>query len=76
MKLAERIESDWGETEKLLNQAMDQGLIKKVPVPLIKLMVEGSIEKFLSSEELAKTDLSYEQSLDKMIDIIINGLRV
>ena len=76
MKLAERIESDWGETEKLLNQAMDQGLIKKVPVPLIKLMVEGSIEKFLSSEELAKTDFSYEQSLDKMIDIIINGLRV
>ena len=26
MKVAERVESDWGETEKLLNQAMDQGL--------------------------------------------------
>ena len=75
MKLAERIESDWGETEKLLNKAMDQGLIKKVPVPLIKLMVEGAIEKFLSSDELVKTDFSYEQSLNGMIDIIINGLR-
>lgn len=76
MKLAERIESDWGETEKLLKQAMDQGLIKKVPIPLIKLMVEGAIEKFLSSEELVRTEFSYEQSLNGMIDIIINGLRV
>lgn len=76
MKLAERIESDWGETEKLLKEAMDKGLIKKFPIPLIKLMVEGSIEKFLSSEEFSRTDLSYEQSLDKMIDIIINGLKV
>ncbi len=76
MKFAERIESDWGETEKLVNKAMEQGLIKKVPFPLIKLMIEGAIEKFLSSKELAKTELSYEQSLNSMIDIIINGLRV
>ncbi len=76
MKFAEKIESDWGETEKLLNKAMDQGLIKKVPFTLIKLMVEGAIEKFLSSNELSKTDFSYEQSLNSMIDIIINGLRI
>ena len=75
MKVAERIESDWGETEKLLNKAISQGLIKNVPVSLIKLMVEGAIEKFLSSEEFARTDLSYEESLNKMIDIIMNGLR-
>ncbi len=76
MKLAERIESDWGETEKLLKQAMEQGLIKNVPVPLIKLMVEGAIEKFLGSEELVRTEFSYEQSLNGMIDIIINGLKI
>ncbi|SFC40251.1 TetR/AcrR family transcriptional regulator [Butyrivibrio sp. YAB3001] len=76
MKVAERIESDWGETEKLLNKAIEKGVIKNVPVPLIKLMVEGAIEKFLSSEEFSRTDLSYEESLNKMIDIIINGLKI
>jgi AcrR family transcriptional regulator len=75
MKVAERVESDWGETEKLLNQAMDQGLIKRVPIQLIKLMVEGAIEKFLSSEELARTEYSYEDSLNMMIDVIINGIK-
>jgi AcrR family transcriptional regulator len=75
-KVAQRIESDWEETEKLLQRAMDEGLIKKIPVPLIKLMVEGSIEKFLGSDELVKTDYTYEDSLNAMIDIIINGLRI
>ena len=75
MKVAERVESDWGETEKLLNQAMDQGLIKRVPIQLIKLMVEGAIEKFLSSEELSYTEFSYEESLNMMIDVIMNGIK-
>lgn len=75
MKVAERVESDWGETEKLLNQAMDQGLIKRVPIQLIKLMVEGAIEKFHSSEELARTEYSYEDSLNMMINVIINGIK-
>ncbi len=75
-RLAVRIESDWEETVKLLQQAMDQGIIRKMPIPVIKLTIEGAIEKFLSSEELAGTDVSYETSLNEMIDIIINGIRV
>ena len=75
MKIAEKVESDWGETVKLLNQAMDEGLIKRVPIELIKLMVEGAIEKFLSSEELAKSQYSYEESLNMMINVLINGIK-
>jgi AcrR family transcriptional regulator len=75
-KVAHRIETDWEETDKLLEQAMEQGLIRKAPLDLVKLMIEGSIEKFLSSEELTDTNISYEQALNEMIDIIINGLRI
>ena len=74
-RVAGRIESDWEETEKLLRQAMDLGKLKKVPIPVVKLTIEGAIEKFLSTEELSRTDLSYEDALNEMIDIIINGLR-
>lgn len=75
-KVARRIETDWEETDKLLIQAMDEGLIRKVPLGIVKLMIEGAIERFLSSDELNDTDLSYEQALNQMIDIVINGLRV
>ncbi|WP_026653403.1 TetR/AcrR family transcriptional regulator [Butyrivibrio proteoclasticus] len=73
-KVAERIETDWEETDRLLKKAMDQGVIQKFPIPLIKLMVEGAIEKFLGSQDLSKTELSYEEALNSMIDIIMNGL--
>ncbi len=74
-RVAGRIESDWEETEKLLKLAMDQGKLRKVPIPVVKLTIEGAIEKFLGTEELSRTDLSYEDALNDMIDIIINGLR-
>ncbi len=54
---------------------MEKGLIKNVPIPVIKLTIEGAIEKFLSTQELAGTQVTYEQSLNSMIDIIMNGLR-
>ena len=74
-RLASRIETDWDETEKLIVKAMDEGRIKRIPVPVIKLIIEGAIEKFLSSEELAESDISYEDSLNGMIDVIINGIK-
>ena len=75
-KLSSRIESDWGETEKLLKMAMEEGKLRKMPIPVVKLIIEGAIEKFLGSEDLFKTNVSYEDALNGMIDIIINGLRV
>ncbi len=75
-QVAKRIESDWEETERLLKQAIDEGYIRSdISIPVVKLTIEGAIEKFLSSEDLFKTDLSYEDSLNGMIDIIINGIR-
>ena len=74
-RIAGKIETDWEETEKLLAEAMDKGYIKKVPIPVVKLTIEGAIEKFLSTKELAGTQVTYEQSLNSMIDIIMNGLR-
>lgn len=73
-KIAERVESDWGETERLLEQAMNEGLIRKMPISFIKLIIEGAIEKFLSSKELSSTGYSYEESLNEMINIVMNGL--
>ncbi|MCR5403068.1 MAG: TetR/AcrR family transcriptional regulator [Butyrivibrio sp.] len=74
-RVATRIETDWDETEKLLRQAMDEGLLKNVPIPVIKLTIEGAIEKFLSTDTLAETNISYKDALNHMIDAIINGIR-
>ncbi|MBE5826899.1 MAG: TetR/AcrR family transcriptional regulator [Butyrivibrio sp.] len=74
-RVAERVESDWDATEKLMREAIDAGYIRNIPIEVIKLTIEGAIEKFLSTANLSKTDLTYEESLNTMIDIVINGIR-
>ena len=75
MAISDHLESDWGNTEQLLEKAMDEGIIRQIPIPIIRLMIEGAIEKFLTSRELSQSDISYDRSLEYMIDIIINGIR-
>ncbi|MCR4902699.1 MAG: TetR/AcrR family transcriptional regulator [Butyrivibrio sp.] len=75
-RVAQRLENDWEDTIALLQQGMDEGVIKKMPIPVIKLVVEASIEKFLTSEVLIETGTNYEEALDIMIEMLMNGIAV
>ena len=51
--IAMRIESGWESTIQLLEQGQEEGLIKKeISIPVLKLMVEASIEQFISRKTL------------------------
>lgn len=71
-----RLERDWEEAKSLIEEAKEKGLIRDLPVPLVRLMVDGTVEKFLGSTDLMRAGISYEESLDIMMDIIMNGIRV
>lgn len=75
-KIEYRIESDWEPTIQLLEQAMEEGVIKRVPITVVKIMVESSIERFLSSKDLIEDGIAYEDALKYMVQIIMNGLLV
>ena len=73
-KFTGRISRDWKDTEILIKEAMDRGLIREVPITVVKLMLEGAVEKFLGTEDLTKARIDYEASLEMMIDILLNGI--
>lgn len=73
-KIQYRIESDWEPTIRLFEQAMEEGRIKKLPIPVIKVMVEASIERFISSKVLIESNIAYEEALHLMVEIIMQGL--
>lgn len=75
-KLEKRLESDWEPTIQLLEQAMEEGKIKKVSVPVLKTMVEGSIELFLGRDVLIQNGMEYKEALNKMMDIIMDGITI
>ncbi len=73
-KVQNRIESDWEDTIALLQQGMDEGKLRKLPIPVIKAMAEASMERFLSSDVLDENDGTYEDELKVMIDILMRGI--
>lgn len=75
-KIQYRIENDWEPTIRLFEQAMEEGRMKKLPIPVIKVMVEASIERFISSKVLIENEISYEDALHDMVEIILQGLLV
>lgn len=75
-RLEKRLESDWEPTIALLEQGMEAGRIKPLSTAVLRAMVEGTIEHFLSRDILLQEDISYPEALEKMMDIIMEGITV
>jgi AcrR family transcriptional regulator len=73
-RVASHLESDWDVTIQLLEQGIKEGSIRNVPIPIIKAMVEGTIQHFLNSSMLYDHKISYEEALGQMIQILMQGI--
>ena len=68
----EHLETNWEPTIAMLEEGIAAGRIRPVPIPVLRLMVTASIERFLTGSE---SGASYADTLAGMIDIIMNGIR-
>lgn len=73
-KVVKNIETNWESTFALLDEGMKQGRIRHVNVFILKEVISGTIEHFISSQTLTEQQISYNEALDQMMDIIIKGL--
>jgi len=71
-RVRQHLESNWEPTISLLEEGIAQGRIRPVPIPVLRQMITFSIEGFLSQ---SCGGVSYAETLDGMIDIIMNGIR-
>lgn len=71
-RVREHLKTDWEPTIALLEAGMAAGRIRRVPIPILQQMIVSSIECFLSDDK--NTD-DYANTLEVMIDIIMNGIR-
>lgn len=75
-EMQRRIESEWDNTIALLEQGIAEGAIRPIPIPILKAMIEASIEHFLDSDILAKQGYLYLDCLEGMMDILMNGITI
>ncbi len=74
-RIEHRLETDWDATFRLMEQAMEEGRIKKVNLLVFQAIFTGTLEYYLSRPVLTDCGMSYHEALDQMLDILIDGIR-
>ena len=74
--LNKRITSGWDSTFALFKRAVKEKKIRNINPLLFKNMIESCISGFISSDLLVNEGIAYQDALQTMIDIMIDGIRV
>lgn len=69
-----RLESGWESTIELMEKGMKEGVIRPVPIPLVKLMLEASLEQFFQRDILIRNGISYKDALEEVVNILLVGI--
>ena len=76
-KVEKRLETGWEATISLIEQGQKEGVIKKnIHIPLVKLMLESSLEHFFVRDVLIENRIKYKTALNEVVNIIVDGIVV
>ena len=75
-RVEERLETGWENTIMLIERGIKEGVIRPIPICLVKMMLEASLEQFFQRDILIVNDLSYGEALDNVVEILVNGIAV
>lgn len=68
------METGWEATIALIEQGMREGCIKPVRIPILKMMLEAALEQFFQKDILIQNGVSYQDALDEVVDILMEGI--
>lgn len=73
-KVEERLETGWEGTIALFLQGMEEGVIRPVKIPIVKMMFEAALEQFFQRDILIQNKISYVDALQEVVDILVDGM--
>ncbi|MDE7258650.1 MAG: TetR/AcrR family transcriptional regulator, partial [Lachnospiraceae bacterium] len=71
-----RLETGWETIIELLEQGIAEGCIKPVKIPILKMMLEASVEQFFRRDVLIRNKITYQDALDEVVNILMEGIKV
>ena len=73
-KVEERLENGWESTISLINQGVEEGSIRPVKIQVFKTMMEATIEQFFQRDILIANQISYQEALYEVVNILVDGI--
>ncbi len=74
-KLIGYLEADWEPVIELIENAKKEGLIRDVPISIIRSVFTASVESFIFSGTLEKENITFRDAMNQLIDILLSGIR-
>lgn len=75
-KVEQRLETGWESIIALLEQGMEEGVIRRVSIPIVKMMLEASLEQFFQRDILVRNGLGYADAVEEVVRVIVDGIAV
>lgn len=70
-----RLETGWEATIALIEQGVAEGVVRPIQIPILKLMLEAALEQFFQRDILIQHQISYQQALDEVVTILVDGIK-
>ena len=51
-------------------------MIRRIDIPILKMMLEASLEQFFQRDVLLRNKISYTEALDEVVNILVDGIAV
>lgn len=71
-----RLETGWERTIELLEQGMQEGVIRPIQIPILKMMMESVLEQFFQRDILIQNEITYVEALNEVVTILMDGIKV
>ena len=69
-----RLENGWETTIALIEQGIEEGVIRPVKIPIVKMMLEAALEQFFQRDILLRNEISYMDALVEVVGILVVGI--
>lgn len=73
-RVEEHLENGWENTIELLEMGIEEGVVSNVSIPIVKMMLEASLEQFFQRDILIQNNITYQDALAEVVNIIVNGI--
>ena len=68
------MEQQWDNTIELLRRGIDEGVIRDIPIPVIKTMFEATLEKYMETTVLIDAGLTFDEAVQYTLDVLMDGI--
>ena len=74
IRVERETESTNAAVREYAEQGMQEGVIRPVRIPILKMMLEASLEQFFQRDILLQNEITYAQALQEVVGILMYGI--